>query len=213
MFSPNQFKQVDSAILRQAICENPLGSLITSSDSGMEADHIPFVLQQSDAGDRLIGHIAKANELWKKVADGAEVLVLFHGPNCYVSPSYYPSKKAHGRAVPTWNYVVVHAAGVIRFSHDIKWNQQALAKLTNAHESSKKAPWSLEDAPADYLARMLKGIVGIEIKINKLTGSWKLSQNQPLENQEGVIAGLESEEHFAADQVAGLVRKNLTAPN
>lgn len=213
MFTPKKFKQLDVDLMVEAIRDNPLGSLISHSDFGLVADHLPFVYQQTEAGAALIGHIARVNELWKNIPEGADVLVLFHGPNCYISPSYYPTKMVHGRAVPTWNYVVVHVRGTIHFSHQSAWNRQALTMLTEAHEATRSDAWTINDAPSDYVDKMLSAIVGIEIQIQEITGNWKLSQNQPVQNRQGVISGLEADNSVNGKQVAELMRHySLTEP-
>ena len=125
------------------------------------------------------------------VKEGSEILLIFNGPNCYISPNYYPTKKETGKAVPTWNYVVVHVKGRISFIHDEKWVYSMIDSLTSIHESNQDIPWSMADAPETFIKKMLPAIVGIEISIDSIEGQWKLSQNQPQANKLGVVKGLE----------------------
>jgi transcriptional regulator len=190
---PKKFRQEDLSTLKKFIVEAPFAALITNSKKGLDATHLPFILEEAEGKTFLQGHVAKANPLWQNVDDQAEVLVVFNGPNCYVSPNYYPTKKEHGKAVPTWNYVCVHVRGVVSFIDDDDWNLQMLNTLTTVHEASQKKPWSVADAPREHIQKMLSAIVGIEINVSSIIGQWKLSQNQPVQNQQGVIEGLSRE--------------------
>ncbi|MDU0112700.1 FMN-binding negative transcriptional regulator [Psychrosphaera aquimarina] len=190
MYAPNNFKQTDIRELIAIMREYPFATLITHSISGIEANHLPVTIVESDGGMAIHAHIAKANKLWQSVEQGADVLLIFNGPNCYVSPNYYPTKKENGRAVPTWNYVVVHVKGNISFIHDEQWVYRMLDTLTKEHEAEQISPWSITDAPVEYIDKMLSAIVGIEISIDEIEGKWKLSQNQPDVNKLGVMQRL-----------------------
>lgn len=190
MHIPDKFKQTEEEQLKELIREYPFSTLITHTESGIEANHLPVTLTNIDGKDVIHAHIAKANALWKSVQNGAEILLIFNGPNCYISPNYYPTKKESGKAVPTWNYVVVHVKGKISFIHDESWIYSMLDTLTSEHESHQEEPWSITDAPDTYIKKMLSAIVGIEITIDSIEGKWKLSQNQPEINKLGVIKGL-----------------------
>jgi len=190
MHIPNKFKQKDENQLKAIIREYPFGTLVMHSKSGMEATHLPVILANCEGKEVIHAHIAKANKIWQSVASDAEVLLIFNGPNCYISPNYYPTKKESGMAVPTWNYVVVHVKGRISFIHDEKWIYNMINSLTNEHESKQKIPWSMSDAPDTYIKKMLPAIVGIEVSIDSIEGQWKLSQNQPEVNKFGVVQGL-----------------------
>lgn len=190
MHIPVKFQQNEDSQLKAIIREYPFATLITYSESGIEATHLPVVLVDVEGKTVIQAHIAKANKLWKSVKEGAEILLIFNGPNCYVSPNYYPTKKESGKAVPTWNYVVVHVKGVISFIHDEKWIYNMIDLLTKEHEAKQDVPWSITDAPETYINKMLPAIVGIEIAIDSIEGQWKLSQNQPDVNKFGVIEGL-----------------------
>jgi transcriptional regulator len=167
------------------------------------------MLQQVEGKDVLQGHIAKANPLWKNMAEKTEVLIVFNGPNCYISPNYYPTKMATGKAVPTWNYVVVHVKGLISFVHDNTWNLNLLDSLTTHHESQEPEPWSIEDAPKEYIEKMLSAIVGIEIDITSIIGKWKVSQNQAEINKQGIYKALSGDVKSNALEIAKLVKNNM----
>jgi transcriptional regulator len=146
-----------------------------------------------DGMPRLRGHVARANPVWQQALAAEPVLAIFTGPQHYVTPSWYPSKQRHGKVVPTWNYSAVHAEGRIRFVEDPQWLRPLVAALTAAHEQRREAPWALDDAPADYVDAMLRGIVGFEIEVSALTGKFKASQNREAGDREGVARGLAAE--------------------
>ena len=162
----------------------PFATLVTHGDAGIAANHLPWEL----VGDHLHGHVARGNELAR--ADGAEVLVIFRGPEGYVSPNWYPSKHETGREVPTWNYAVVHVHGRLRVVEDHGWLRQLLERLTDRHEAGQPKPWHVSDAPADHIEKSLGGIVGLDISIERIEGKFKLSQNHPAANRAGVVDGL-----------------------
>jgi len=206
MHIPNNFKQNDPIQLEELINNYPFATLITNSEWGLEANHIPFYLNQSSDNDVLQGHIAKGNHLWKNLKDKSEVLVVFHGPNSYISPSFYPTKRETEKVVPTWNYVTVHVKGVVSFTHDKTWKMNNIENLTNHNESGQSNPWSVTDAPEKFILKMLSGIVGIEIKILSMAGQWKASQNQPEQNRRGVIVGLSQMSGSDSQKMAAIVK-------
>lgn len=208
MHIPKIFRQESLAELHEAIRRYPFASLITYSQSGLEVNHIPFVLKEVDGKQLLQGHIARANPLWQNVDDQSEALVVFNGPNHYISPNYYPTKKATGKAVPTWNYISVNVKGTLSYVHDSAWLYNMIDELTQEHELGRPEPWSIKDAPENYIQKMLPAIVGLEIKISSLEGQWKLSQNQPTENKQGVIEGLLKENNSDANTMAALVKQH-----
>ena len=163
MHIPSKFIQKDKASLEKIIREYPFANLITYNNNELEANHLPFYLDQSSGKDILQGHIAKANPLWQNLATTSEVLLIFNGPDHYISPNYYPSKQVHGKAVPTWNYIAVHVKGTMHCIHDANWNKQMLDKLTQQLESDQATPWSIQDAPAAYIEKLTRAIVGLEI--------------------------------------------------
>jgi transcriptional regulator len=185
------------------------------ADSGLCADTIPLMFEAAaDAVTApadpkieglLRGHVARANPLWRS-ADGREVLVQFNGPQAYISPSYYPSKAEHGKAVPTWNYVLVQAHGRLRAVDDATATHRLVSELTGRHEGGRAAPWAVDDAPPDYIAQMVRAVVGIEISVTALVGKWKLSQNRSAADRDGVVEGLADETLASARAVAPWVR-------
>ena len=211
MHIPGKFKQDDRSELEGVIRDYPFATLVTCSGSGMAANHLPMVLAEVNGKKVLQAHIARANPLWKEVSDQSEVLVIFNGPHCYISPNHYPTKQQTGRAVPTWNYVVVHVTGVMSYVQDEDWLRAFIDRLTTQHEAAQPEPWSTSDAPQGYIQKMLPAIVGLEIDITAITGQWKLSQNQPEQNRLGVIAGLSSERDSQHQQVAALVKAQMAA--
>ena len=194
MYLPHQFQETRNAALHELIVHHPFATLVTQGAEALDADHLPFVLD-ADSGEhgRLRGHVARANPLWKTVEDNANVLVVFQGPQAYITPSWYPAKREHGRVVPTWNYGVVHAYGRIRFIQDADWLCRLVGDLTNIHEAEREAPWHVQDAPADYIAKMLRAIVGVEIEITRLVGKWKASQHKPDDERLEIEQGLHEE--------------------
>ena len=191
MHIPKKFRQEDTNKLIALIRDFPFATLIGSNESGAHVMHLPLLIKSEDGQSySLNGHIAKVNPFWQQIKQGDNVVAVFHGSNCYISPNHYPTKLEHGKAVPTWNYVVVHAEGNIKFRHDKEWLYTHIDELSQQHEQKSEKPWSINDAPEDYIQKMLPAIVGIEISINNIEGKWKLSQNQPEKNQQGVIQGL-----------------------
>lgn len=194
MYIPKHFEETRPGTLHALMQAQPLATLVVHGPQGLDANHIPLHLS-ADAGEHgtLRGHISRANPL--AALDGAEVLAVFHGPDAYVTPSWYPTKAESGKAVPTWNYAVVHAHGRLRIVEDAGWLRSHLETLTDSQEAGLPTPWQVADAPADYIAKMAAAIVGIEIEITRLAGKWKVSQNQPDANRAGVVAGLQTLPH------------------
>ena len=209
MYIPKKFKQDNTQDLLTCIEQYPFATLITGGSDAFDAMHLPLYMVQEGDTFKLRGHIARANPLWSKANSECPVLVIFNGPNCYVSPNHYPTKKQNGRAVPTWNYVVVHVKGALRFIHDSEWIKEVMGTLTTQHEAGELTPWSMNDAPQEYIDRLVGAVVGIEIDVESITGKWKLSQNQPEVNQAGVISGL-SQDNEAGKKVAELIKDNLS---
>ena len=201
MYRPTHFAEDRVEVLHALMREHPFATLITHGKAGPEADHLPLHLTPDG---RLQGHVARANPIGRNAAD-TDVLAIFHGPQAYVTPSWYATKREHGRAVPTWNYVVVHARGRLRAIDDAAWLRRQLDDLVERHESGFDHPWRVDDAPADYIERMVAAVVGIEIEIAELTGKWKVSQNQPAINRAGVVAGLHQQGTTDSLAMAGLV--------
>ena len=202
MYLPKHFEISDQKELLDFLAAFPFATLVTNGEDGLNAEHIPMLVQVgADNRVFLQAHIAKANTLWQKIADQTHVLVIFQGENAYITPNWYPSKKVDGKAVPTWNYRAVHIKGSIRFIHDAQWKLSLLDRLTNIHEQNQPAPWAISDAPSDYIAQRLKGIVGVEITVIDIQGKFKLSQNQSDENKAGVREGLAQIQHSMKDLI------------
>ena len=209
MYLPTHFEETRPEVLHELLRTHPLGLLITHGDSGLQANAIPFVLDADPAGGPgiLRGHVARANPLWHEARAGtqtaAESLVVFQGPQAYISPSFYPSKAEHGKVVPTWNYVMVQARGRLRAIEDATWLHAFVTRLTDRHESKRARPWAVSDAPADYIQTMLGAIVGIEIVLTALTGKWKVSENRSAADRAGVVQGLRNDGVAQAELLGG----------
>ena len=190
MYLPAHFEERRPEVLHSLIRNHPLGLLITLNADGLCADSIPLMLD-ADAGFGILrGHVARANPVWRETRTEVEALVVFQGPQAYVSPSFYPGKAEHGKVVPTWNYCVVQARGTLRAMDDATWLHALVTRLTDRHEAAREVPWGMSDAPPDYIEKMLGAIVGIEITLTALVGKWKLSQNHSAASREGVAQGL-----------------------
>lgn len=208
MYLPAHFQESRLEAQLALIAANPLAAIVWQSPDGMVADHIPLFFQADSVGKgRLIGHVAKNNPLWQFAAD-TEVLVIFQGANAYISPNWYATKSETGKAVPTWNYSVVHVYGRIRAITDPTWIRQQLSTLTALHEQSQAQPWHMAEAPTDYMERMLNAVVGIEIEVSQMLGKAKMSQNQVPPNQHSVAAALQDVGSEMANEVAAQMLAN-----
>jgi transcriptional regulator len=194
MYVPEAFRETDPDAVCALIAAHPLATLVTHGvDGTLTADHIPFLLDTNrGAHGTLVGHVARANPVWRTPGPA---LAIFAGPDSYVSPNWYPSKHEHGRVVPTWNYTVVHAHGTLRAVDDPGLLLGIVGALTRHHEAAAAArsgaePWRVEDAPPDFIARMLRAIVGVELEIERVDAKSKLSQNRSEADRAGVAAGL-----------------------
>lgn len=205
MYLPPAFREDDLAAQHALIRSHPLGLLVTGGSGGLSASPVPMVLYP-DEGElgTLRAHLARANPHWAEVDATAECLVVFQGPEAYVSPSWYATKRETGKVMPTWNYVMVQVRGEARVVEDAEWLRRQVEDLTNAHEGSRPAPWRVGDAPAPFVAAQLRGIVGIEIVIRRIEGKWKASQNRGEADRRGVVEGLRAE-GAAAAEMAGVV--------
>lgn len=191
MYNPPHFREDRVAVLHDLIREHGFATLVTLGPEGLTADHIPMEVD-SAAGPfgTLVGHVSRANPVWRRPSGDTEALVVFQGSQSYVSPAWYETKQETGKVVPTWNYVVVHAHGPIRAIEDRVWLRAFVERLTNRYEASRAEPWRVSDAPEDFVEGLLKGIVGIEIPITRIEGKWKVSQNRPAADRSGVAAAL-----------------------
>jgi len=204
MYIPEHFRESRPEVLHQLIRDNPLGILVTQQNALLDADHLPFEL---DAGAGLLrAHVARANPVWKELEQGAPFMLQFQGPEAYISPNWYEGKQKAGKVVPTWNYAVVHAHCSLHAIHDPEQVRQLVTQLTDQHEASQAHPWRVADAPTDYTDKLLANIVGIELRVHRMQGKWKVSQNQSGQNQQSVVQGLLSEGADAQTQMASLVK-------
>lgn len=200
MYLPPHFAESRPEELHRIVHAHALGMLVTSTAQGLDANHLPFHLEDG----LLLAHVARANPVWREVPEGAEVLVVFRGVEGYISPNWYPGKQETHRRVPTWNYEVVHVHGTLHVRDDAKFLRRVLALLTRHHEASQPRPWKMGDAPQDYLAEQLQHIVGIEIRPTRWEGKRKLSQHHPQPDRAGAIHGLAAQgAHGLAQAMAG----------
>ena len=193
MYVPAAFQQHDLAQLHGLIRQQPLATLISQGGEGLQACHLPLWLA-ADEGEfgTLYGHCARANPQWRALAKGGESLAIFTGAAGYISPSWYPSKAEHGKAVPTWDYQSVHAYGQAEVFEDAERLLQLLGRLTEQHENPQPKPWAIADAPRAYIDKMLQAIVGFSLPIQRLEGQWKLSQNRSAADRKGVQQALDA---------------------
>jgi transcriptional regulator len=189
---------------------HPLGAWVCHTAGGRVANHVPFLLDRSRGEfGTLVGHVSRANPIWRALGAAAPSVVMFQGPQAYISPGWYPGKAAHGKVVPTWNYTVAHAHGVARAVDNRDWLLDMLNRLTATHEADRPAPWRVGDAPADYVDRMLRAIVGVELPIQRLEGKLKASQDEDLPDRLGTVRALRADPSGEAQALAGLVEKAL----
>ena len=208
MYLPEHFEETRVEVLHQLIRARPLAAIVTLGSAGLSANHIPFELSAEPAPlGSLRGHVARANPLWRDFSNDVDALIIFHGPQAYVSPSWYPTKQATGEVVPTYNYTVVHAYGRVQIVDDPRWLRGLVSRLTERLEAARAEPWHVTDAPDEFIEKQLRAIVGIEIVISKLLGKWKASQNRPVVDREGVVKGLSESNDADSLALAELVRE------
>ncbi len=206
MYLPKQYEEAQVPVMWELIRTHPLATLVTLSSGGLNANHIPLILSESPAPFGMLhGHVARANPLWSDFYADIESLAVFHGPDAYISPSWYATKKETGMVVPTWNYTVVHAYGRLRIIDDAAWLCSLLEALTTQNEASFPKPWAVSDAPHEYIDKLIGSIVGIEMVINRLLGKWKVSQNQSPRNQASLVENLKTSDRPDAPSMATLV--------
>lgn len=212
MYLPPQFEETRLDVLHELIRSHPLGTFVVSSGTELVANHIPFLVDSGRGPyGTLRGHVARSNPAWQQLGGSIEALAVFHGPESYVTPSWYPSKHADGKAVPTWNYAVVHAYGQARAIEDAGWLLEHVSELTATHEAGQALPWHVTDAPKEYVDQMLGRIVGIEMPIARIQGKWKISQNRKIGDRLGVAAGLETRGTERSRAMAELVLQHVRA--
>ena len=205
MYVPPLFKEDRIDVLHDAIRRSGLAALVTLTADGLIASHVPMLLDPEPAPyGTLLGHVARPNPQARGASPGVQALAIFQGPDAYITPSWYATKRQTGKVVPTWNYVAVHAYGTVEFFDDTDRLRAIVTRLTERQESARAAPWAVSDAPADFIDGMLKGIVGFSLPIVRLEGKWKMSQNRPAEDRAGVVTGLEAD---GREDVAALVSR------
>jgi transcriptional regulator len=211
VYLPKPHEETRLDVLHALIRTHPLGTWVGLCNGELVGNHVPFELDASRGKyGTLIGHVARANPVWKQSPSAVSHLVTFQGPQAYITPSWYPSKHEHGKAVPTWNYAVVHAYGIPTYIEDGPWLHAHVTALTNRHEANQALPWAVSDAPADYMEKMIGAIVGVEIPLQRVMGKWKMSQNRSAPDQLGVLAGLLAKSDAQAGGVASILHENLS---
>ena len=192
MYIPQHFREERPEVLRELMAKFPLAALVTAGTGGLEANHLPMLYDPEPVPwGTLRGHLSRANRQWQDYSPVVEALAIFQGPQAYISPHWYPTKQQHGRVVPTWNYAVVHAHGKLSVYAEPERLRAFLDRLTAVNEAGQPKPWMPADSPPEYIDGLLKAIVGVELAITRIEGKWKVSQNQPAENQIGAAEGLE----------------------
>ncbi len=205
MYVPEHFKLGDVAEQHTLMRAHPFAALITTSDAGFEVTHLPTVLKSEGALGVVECHVSRANPHWRTIASGARALLIYTGPEAYITPAWYPSKHAHGKVVPTWNYAVVHAHGTAAIVDDRDWLVRHVSELTDQQEAGAAVPWATSDAPGNFIEVLSRGIVGMRFTIDRLEGKAKMSQNRELPDRAGVVAGLKGRGTEADAKVADLV--------
>ncbi len=193
MYRPAMFREDRPEILHALMRAHPLATLVTAGSQGLEANLLPFLLAEVDGAWVLRAHLGRANGQLAALREGGPALVIFQGPDAYVSPAWYPSKAEHGKVVPTWNYATVQARGTPRVIEDAAWLRAQIEALTGQQEAGREAPWQVGDAPQDFIEATMRAIIGLEIPIDSLEGKWKVSQNRGEADRAGVVAGLRRE--------------------
>jgi transcriptional regulator len=207
MYVPPAFAETEVARLHEAIRASGLATLVTLAGDGLFASHVPLLLETGPAPyGTLLGHLAAANPQTKPPQPGVEALAIFLGPDAYVSPGWYKTKEETGKVVPTWNYVAIHAYGTLELFDDAVSLRALVARLTDRHEAALPEPWSIDDAPESFVQSQLKGIVGFRLPISRLQGKWKMSQNRPPADREGVVKALSQESDPVKMAVAALIK-------
>jgi transcriptional regulator len=190
LYIPPYFAEQRPEVLARAIRDIQFAVLVTAVDGAYQVSHLPTVLKHAEGAFTLEAHVARANEHWKMLGSKPASLAVFQGPQTYVSPSWYETKRQHGKVVPTWNYVVVHAHGPLEIVEDRVWLLAHLGDLVSANESGRERPWAISDAPADFIAGMTRSIVGLRLPVDRLEGKWKMIQNRSQADRLGTQAGL-----------------------
>ena len=206
MYTPAYHAFNDIEKMRAHIAAHSLGAWVCHAHGQLIANHIPFVLDAKHGSHgRLLAHVSRANPVWRQLIGGAPSVVMFMGPSAYITPSWYPGKHQHGKVVPTWNYVTVHAHGMARAMEDTCWILDVLNRLTDTQESQRTEPWKVSDAPSAYIDKMLRAVVGIEITIDRVEGRLKVSQDENEQDRRGTVEGLQHSTDASTQVLASLV--------
>jgi transcriptional regulator len=213
MYQPDDFRVEDVSEMHALMRARPFATLVSSGSAGLYASHLPTVLKDEGPCGVIECHLARPNPHWKDLAEGNEALMIFQGPEGYITPNWYPSKAQHGKAVPTWNFAAVHAYGRPEVMKDKDWLLQHVTELTAQQESSEAKPWAPSDAPAKYIEVMLRGIVGFRFAITRLEGKWKMSQNREVQDRVGVVKGLSARATGDDLEIAEVVSRRITPRN
>ena len=192
MYNPPHFQEHRQDVLWSAIRDIQFAALVSPTPAGIEVSHVPMSLTEVGGQVYLESHVARGNGHWKAIADGAASVAIFQGPQAYVSPSWYPSKKEHGKVVPTWAYIAVHAHGRLEAIHDEDWLHSHLNSLTDANEARQPEPWQVADAPETFIGSLSRGIVGLRLAVATMEGKWKINQNKADDDRRGTALGLDN---------------------
>lgn len=210
LYLPKHHEETRLEVMHALIRAHPLGTWVALGHGELLANHVPFFLDPSRGEfGTIVGHVARANPVWQVPPSSTPSLVSFQGPQAYITPSWYPSKHEHGKAVPTWNYAVVHVHGVASFIEERTWLFDHLNQLTNTHEAAQALPWKIDDAPADFTEKLVGAIIGVEIPVCRLEGKWKVNRNSPEHDRLGVVAGLIGRGDSQSKALASLVQQGI----
>jgi transcriptional regulator len=209
MYLPDHFRVEDVPQMHALMRARPFATLVSAGSTGLCANHLPTVLKDDGPYGVVECHLARPNPHWRDLAEGKEALMIFCGPESYITPNWYPSKAQHGKAVPTWNFSVVHAYGLPEMMSDKDWLLRHVTELTAQQESSEAQPWAPSDAPSSYIDVMLRGIVGFRFAITRLEGKWKMSQNREMKDQAGIVKGLSARGNGDDLEIAEIVSRHI----
>jgi transcriptional regulator len=210
MYQPDHFRVDELPQMHALMRARPFAALVSAGAAGLYGTHLPTVLKDEGTFGTIECHLARGNPHWKDLAAGGEAMMIFQGPEAYITPNWYPSKAQTQKVVPTWNYAVVHAYGVPAVMQDRDWLRRHVGELTAQQEKREARPWAVTDAPESYIDVMLRGIVGFRFAITRLEGKWKMSQNREMKDRAGVVQGLEERAEGDDREVAELVQHHVT---
>ncbi len=205
MYIPNQFREDRWPVLVEAMRDIRFASLVTAAGAEFHASHVPVLLREIEGIVTIEAHVARPNPHWRALSEPRPTLAIFQGPQAYVSPSFYASKREHGKVVPTWNYVIVEARGTMEAITDPEWLKVHLTDLTDASERDRDQPWAVSDAPGDFIQNLARALVGVRMTVESLEGSWKLIQHKPEADRRGTIAGLSASARDEDRQIATMM--------